>query len=103
MHRSVPPPSMSEPLALYRAGRTGEAASELEQALELSRASGDKRREARVLCILGNLRRDQGRMIDARSLLETSLALARDIENRVLEGSLIGNLGILHARARAAG
>jgi predicted ATPase/class 3 adenylate cyclase len=83
--------------ALRRAGRTEEAASGLEQALGISRASGDRRREAGVLSILGNLRRDQGRMVDARSLLETSIAIAREVGKRRLEGSLIGNLGILHA------
>jgi predicted ATPase/class 3 adenylate cyclase/Tfp pilus assembly protein PilF len=83
--------------ALRRAGRTEEAASRLEQALGLSRASGDRRREAGVLSTLGNLRRDQGRMVDARALLETAIAMAREIGNRRFEGNLIGNLGVLHA------
>jgi tetratricopeptide (TPR) repeat protein len=84
-------------IGLRRAGRTEEAASGLEQALGLSRASGDRRREARVLGSLGNLRRDQGRMVDARAHLETSLAMAREIRSRRFEGNLIGHLGILHA------
>jgi len=84
-------------LALHRAGRTKEAASGLKQALELARGSGDRRREARVIGNLGNLRRDQGLMTDARPLLETSIAMARETNSRGSEGSLIGNLGILHA------
>ena len=83
--------------AYRRAGRSEDSAAGFEHALALARGIGDRRREAGVLCVLGNLRRDQGRMDDARANLEASLAIARAIGHRRLEGNLIGNLGILHA------
>ena len=83
--------------ALRRVGRADESVAEFEEALARYQALGARRREAFVLLMLGNLRRDQGKFDEGRNLQERALAMARDTGYRRLEGRALGNLGIFHA------
>ncbi len=52
------------------------AAVELDRALELSRASGDRGEEIRTLCAIGDLRLGENRLTEARSAFADALAAA---------------------------
>ena len=84
-------------MALRRIGRAAASGAAFEASLALYRDLGDRRREAFVLLTLGNLRRDEGRIDEARGLQERALAIAREVGYRRLEGHALGNLGIIHA------
>jgi predicted ATPase/class 3 adenylate cyclase/Flp pilus assembly protein TadD len=83
--------------AMRRASRTGDAGDRLEEALALSRRTGNERQEAQVRNQLGNLRRVQGRVDEAVEHLEAALATWRKAGDRAHEGVALGNLGIVNA------
>jgi predicted ATPase/class 3 adenylate cyclase len=86
----------SHALALREIGRTDAANTGYTEAVALSRQAGDLYWEGIALCGLGNLRRSQGEMAQARALLEEALSIART-SNRRLEGVVLSCLAIVDA------
>jgi predicted ATPase/class 3 adenylate cyclase len=74
--------------------REGELAHDaLERALVLAREADDRDLEARTLNSLGNVAFTQGRLDDARALLERSLALKRELDSNV--AATLTSLGVV--------
>ena len=82
--------------ASERAGHPEDAQVLLDEAMALTRAMSDRRREGVVLGLIGGLYREQGRMADAQPCLEQSLALHREFGNRFGEARVRQSLGNLH-------
>ena len=59
-----------------------EARAHYDAALTVAREVGDRRREGIVLCNLGILHREQGRMDEARAHYDAALAVAREVGDR---------------------
>ena len=73
------------------------AAADFEEALDLLRDLGEEPRlEGGVLRGLAIVRRIQGRMDDARALLEQAMHVLRRSGDRREEGRVLGNLAVLH-------
>ncbi|MBK6862948.1 MAG: tetratricopeptide repeat protein [Ideonella sp.] len=79
-------------LAARRLGRGADAEPWIQQALTLSRASGDSAGEALALTQLGLLRQTQGRADESRTHLEAALVLQRAAGRRRLAAGLCANL-----------
>jgi DNA-binding SARP family transcriptional activator/Flp pilus assembly protein TadD len=75
-------------------GRYPRAAAHLEEALLLSRRSGDRSCEARVQSNLGNLAYFRGDYEQAASHHQLSLTLHREAGNQLAEAIALSNLGI---------
>ena len=76
---------------LADAGRVEEALELYDQALALERRSGDRWRQTIVLMNLATTHAELGEFRE--ELFEESLRLAREIDHRRLEGTVMGNLG----------
>ena len=97
---SIDPAQRAEALlvqaqGMERAGHTTEAGSVLDEALALTRATSDRRREGIVLAMIGGLHREQGSMQIAQQHLEAALAIHRAVGNRLSEGAALQALGNL--------
>jgi tetratricopeptide (TPR) repeat protein len=73
-------------------GKFEQADMHLTQALEAFRATGNRRREAMMLNNFGYLRRLQGRIDEAEPLHLESLAIRKEIGDRVGQGRILGML-----------
>jgi len=83
-------------------GNTPAGRRMLEEAVDLARAAGDKRRAAGALSVLGELSRADGELKRAAVLYNEALALQRGIGNRAgLAASLEGLGGVAAAAGRA--
>lgn len=80
-------------LGYWRVGRSREALSYLEEALEGARESGNHNTESYVLNALGLVCRALGRFDDALRYLERALELARETGDRNSEGLVLVVLG----------
>lgn len=80
-------------LGYWRVGRSREALSYLEEALDGARRSGNRNTESYVLNTLGLVCRALGRFADALGYLEQALALARETGDRNSEGLVLVVLG----------
>jgi len=80
-------------LGYWRVGRSREALSYLEEALDGARESGNRNTESYVLNALGLVCRALGRFADALSYLEQALELARETGDRNSEGLVLVVLG----------
>jgi tetratricopeptide (TPR) repeat protein len=78
-----------------RPGNDRETVGCLEQSLTLARAIGDRRAVACALYTLGEVRRLQGRLEEATSCLEGSLATFHDFGFRPWEARALTSLGML--------
>ncbi len=83
-------------LVAWRTGHSEEARAWLVEALDLSRGTGDRVREARVLGSLGNLYQSMGRLDEAKAHQEAALTIHRATAQRRAEGTTLGNLGNAH-------
>ncbi len=78
-------------------GQVERAIEQYEQALAISRESGDRRGEGNRLGNLGLAYRDLGQVERAIEYHEQSLAIAREIGDRRGEGADLGNLGLAYS------
>ena len=76
-------------------GRDGEAAALWRRALK--RTDSDPKARARCLIGLANGHLRAGRLQEARPLLEQALEAARASADRILEGRVLNNIGLMHA------
>jgi len=82
-------------LLSHRVSEHDAALPELERALELWAAAGDKAGEASALANLASVYVDTGRLAEAEDGFFRAAALAREAGDRRLEGSIANNLGIV--------
>jgi predicted ATPase/tetratricopeptide (TPR) repeat protein len=80
-------------------GRLADARQDLEHALALARAAGERVQEARALANLGTLAVDIGELDDARQRYDEAITIVRAHGDRRLEGRCIGYFGLLHEEA----
>ncbi|WP_338089909.1 ATP-binding protein [Nonomuraea basaltis] len=73
-----------------------QAGEELERGMRLAAGAGLTHQLARLLALLGVVRREQGRYAEAQEHLAGGIALARQLGNRAGEINLQVNLGITH-------
>ena len=86
---------LAQAQGMERAGHTADAGCVLDEALALTRATADRRREGIVLAMIGGLEREQGSMDSAQQHLEAALAIHRAVGNRLSEGAALQSLGNL--------
>lgn len=79
-------------------GRTEQAVSNYERALELCQASGNLLYEAIALNNLGQLSFDAGRFAEAESQLQDALSLTQRIGDKIRQADNYGNLGAVYLR-----
>jgi tetratricopeptide (TPR) repeat protein len=79
-------------------GRSDEARSQFEVALQMSRAMGHTRLECTVLCNLGIVFEAQDGLDEARGYYEKAVAAAHGLADLRSEGQFRGYLGSLYAR-----
>jgi len=82
-------------LAAWRCGLYQAAAAKLEQALPLTQAIGDRRREGSIRGTIASLHNEQGRLDQALSDQEAALALHREVNNRGAEAVALKTLGVI--------
>jgi DNA-binding SARP family transcriptional activator len=80
-------------------GRTGEALSFAERALDLAERAADKRALGQAHNMLGILNGDEGRSEDAKRHLEMSLKLAEEAEDDQVRVAALNNLALFHGRS----
>jgi non-specific serine/threonine protein kinase len=79
----------------WRLGDVTAARTSLEEALEISRASGDRTKEARILSNLGGVAVLQTDVAAAHAYLEQAIVIHRDQGNRTFEALCLNNLSAL--------
>jgi len=77
-------------------GQYDSAAARAREAINVHRASGDRRGEAYAIHLLGIAELYQAHYASARNQLEIALALARTIGDREREVAVLNNLGSIH-------
>ncbi len=82
---------------LRAAGQIKESRAELETALDLARATCDRRTETRMLDELGRIDFHRGRPVRALSMFEAALTAAEEIGDRPMEATLLDAVASLQA------
>jgi tetratricopeptide (TPR) repeat protein/transcriptional regulator with XRE-family HTH domain len=83
---------------LCRTGRLREAVEYLHNAVDLLRAEGGRRDEARVLCNLAIVYSRLGRQQEALDLNNQGLVILRELGEPYLEAIVLENRGLIHQR-----
>jgi predicted ATPase/class 3 adenylate cyclase len=82
-------------LLTWRLGDVSAARTSLEEALQISRALGDRPKEASILNNLGGIAIHQADVAAAQAYLEQAVAIHRDLGNGALEARCLNNLSAL--------
>jgi tetratricopeptide (TPR) repeat protein len=85
------------------AGEYGRARSEVEEALAIAQASGDREREQAALTRLGSLLAALGRQAEGRTRCEEALTLARELGDRNVSSALNNLAAVVFAQNDFAG